>query len=73
MGSDPRARFVEAMRGIHWPCHYPGCELCKDMRTAVEAFADEACRWQCRGQDINTAAHDHATCRAALFKEVFGE
>ena len=71
--SDARARFVEAMRPL-WidhrgVCQCLGVEPYKCLvQIAVEAFADAECRGLC-----STESSHHATCRAALVKEVMGD
>jgi hypothetical protein len=63
----------------HWSVQEDGGECCVDrVRQAVEAFADAGCertmiqhKTGCDGE--RHCSEEHAACRAALLKEIFGE
>ena len=76
MSDTPRGRFVEAMKVL---AKLPGYQNAKV--AACEAFADAecggrgfgCCKWPTDGcEDRARNGKEHASCRAALVKEVVG-
>lgn len=71
----PKSPAEVAEEELQKECNCGQAETLANKRAAVEAFADVECEphtMHYPGEWLEIAKHNHAACRAALIKEIFG-